>query len=183
MEGLGILEKDGTVFILVDIQEKFIPAMSNIDETIANANILVETSEILEIPLVVTEQYPKGLGHITDKILLPEKKHLIEKMSFGCFGCEGFAEKIKELGARRIVLFGLESHICILKTALEALNRNIEVHAVGDAICSRKEENTKIGLARMKQSGVFIVSTEMVLFQLMDRADADEFKKIRSLIR
>ncbi|MBU0526878.1 MAG: hydrolase [Candidatus Micrarchaeota archaeon] len=183
MKNLGILEREGTVFVLVDIQEKFIPAMSSIDETIANANILVKTSEILEMPLVVTEQYPQGLGHITEKVKLPEKKHLIEKMSFGCFGCDGFSEKIKELGARRIVLFGLESHICVLKTALEALNRDIEVHAVADSICSRKEKNTKIGLERMKQSGAFVVSTEMVLFQLMDRADTEEFKKIRSLIR
>jgi len=183
MKGLGILEREGTVFVLVDIQEKFIPAMSNIDETIANADILTRTAEILEVPLVVTEQYPQGLGKITDRIHIPEKRHLIEKINFGCFGCNEFSEKINELGAKRIVLFGLEGHICVLKTALEALNRNIEVHAVADAVCSRKEENTKIGLERMKQSGVFIASTEMILFQLMDRADTDEFKKIRNLIR
>ncbi len=183
MKELGILEREGTVFVLVDIQEKFIPAMSNVDRTIANANILTKTAEILELPLVVTEQYPQGLGRITEKISLPEKKHRIEKISFGCFGCDEFSKKIKELGAKRIILFGLESHICILKTALEARNRDIEVHAVADAICSRKEENTGIALERMKQSGVFIVSTEMILFQLMDRADTEEFKKIRSLIR
>ncbi len=183
MENLGILEKEGTVFVLVDIQEKFIPAMSNIDETVANADILTRTAEILELPLVVTEQYPEGLGKITDRIHIPEKNHRIEKISFGCFGCSEFSKKIRDLGAKRIVLFGLESHICVLKTALEALARGIEVHAVSDAICSRKEENARIGVERMKQSGAFIVSTEMVLFQLMDNADSSEFKKIRSLIR
>lgn len=183
MDRLGILEREGTVFVLVDIQEKFLPAMSGIEKVIANASILVEAAGIMGIPLVVTEQYPKGLGHITEQIRLPEGANIIEKTSFGCFGCDGFDAKIKELGAKRMVLFGLESHICVLKTALEALKRGMEVHAVADAICSRKEENRLIGLERMRQSGAFIVSTEMSLFQLMEKAGTDEFKSISQLIK
>jgi nicotinamidase-related amidase len=182
MDNLGILEKEGTVFVMVDIQEKFEPAMSNIERTISNANILAQISIKLGIPLVVTEQYPKGLGHTTAKINLPEDAKTIEKTSFGCFGCDGFAEIIKELNPKRIVLFGLESHICILKTALESLKMGIEVHAVADAICSRKEENKYLGIERMKQSGVFIVSTEMVLFQLLDDSGSEEFMELRKLI-
>ncbi len=179
---LGILEKEGTVFVQVDIQEKFEPAMSNIERVIANANILAETAETLGIPMVVTEQYPKGLGRTSPKIKIPKNTDIVEKTSFGCFGCDGFAAKIRELGAKRIVLFGLESHICVLKTALEAMKMGIEVHAVADAICSRKEENKYLGIERMKQSGVFIVSTEMVLFQLLDDSGQEEFMKLRKLI-
>jgi nicotinamidase-related amidase len=182
MEKLGILEKEGTVFVMVDIQEKFEPAMSNIERTITNANILVETSKILKVPLVVTEQYPKGLGHTSEKLNLPENAHIIEKSSFGCFGCDSFTEKIREIGAKRIVLFGLESHICVLKTALEAMKKGIQVHAVADAICSRKEENKYLGIERMKQSGVFIASTEMILFQLMEDSGSTEFMEVRKLI-
>ena len=182
MNGLGILEKEGTVFVQVDIQEKFEPAMSGIDRTIANANILAGISTTLGIPLIVTEQYPKGLGRTSKKIELPDKAHVIEKTSFGCFGCEGFARKIEELGAKRIVLYGLESHICVLKTALEARRRGLEVHAVVDAICSRKEENRNVGIERMRQAGVFIASTEMVLFQLLEDSGEEEFMKLRKLI-
>jgi isochorismate hydrolase len=182
MDRLGILEREGAVFVLVDIQEKFVPAMSNIEGTIKNAGILVETSKRLGIPLLVTEQYPKGLGHTSGKISIPESAHIIEKTSFGCFGCSAFVEKIGELKPRQMVLFGLESHICVLKTALEALKMGIEVHAVADAICSRKEENKYLGIERMKQSGVFIVPAETVLFQLMDDSGSEEFMELRKLI-
>ncbi len=182
MDKLGILEKEGTVFVMVDIQKKFEPAMSNIGRTMANANVLVETSKRLGIPLVVTEQYPRGLGHTSEKIKIPENTHVIEKTSFGCFGCDSFTERIKGLGPKQIVLFGLESHICVLKTALDALKKGIEVHAVADAICSRKEENKYLGIERMKQSGVFITSTEMILFQLLEDSGSEEFMELRKLI-
>lgn len=183
MKALGILEKEGTVFVLVDIQERFIPAMGEADGIIANADRLARASGIFGIPILVTEQHPKGLGHTTKRIWLPEGAQIIEKMDFGCFDCGAFAHRMGQLGPKRIVLFGQETHICILKTALGALSRGIEVHAVADAICSREREDKELGLERMRQSGAFIASTEMVLFQLMDRAGTDEFKEVRKLIR
>jgi nicotinamidase-related amidase len=183
MNKLGIIDKKKTVFVLVDIQDKFIPVINDIDRIISNSNILVKASEILNIPLIVTEQYPKGLGYTTKKIDLPDKKYLIEKINFSCFESEEFVKKIKELKVDSIVLFGVEAHVCILKTALDALKNNFDVHVVVDAISSRSLENKTIAIERMRQSGIFIVSTEMILFQLLDKAGTEEFKLISSLIK
>ena len=180
---IGIIEREKTVFVLIDVQEKFVPAMAEVEKIIKNINILVKASEILNIPLIITEQYPKGLGKTVDKIILPNKKTLIEKVHFSCFGSEEFDEKIKELGAEYIILFGVEAHVCILKTALDALKNSLQVHVVADAVTSRTTENKNLALQRLKQSGVFIASTEMVLFQLLEKAGTDEFKEISKLVK
>ena len=144
---------------------------------------MIKASKILKIALIVTEQYPKGLGHTYEKINLPSKKHLIEKVSFSCFGSEEFVKKIKELKVDSIVLFGIEAHVCILKTALDALKNNLDVYVVADAISSRTAENKSLAIERMRQSGVFIVSTEMIVFQLLDKAGTEEFKLISKLVK
>ena len=183
MTSLGLLSREKTVFVLVDIQEKFLPVINNIDEVIKNANILAKASGILKIPLIVTEQYPKGLGHITNKITLPSDYSLIEKTHFSCFGSPEFIEKIRTLKINSIVLFGIEAHVCILKTALDALKNNIDVHVIQDTVSSRTYENKMIAIERMRHSGAFIASTEMILFQLLEAAGTDEFKEISRLIK
>ena len=183
MNSLGIINRNKSVFILIDIQEKFIPVIKNTDKLISNANILLEASEILKIPLIVTEQYPKGLGRTSNKISLPSNHYVIEKTEFSCFGNEEFVKKIKKLAVDSIVLFGVEAHVCILQTALDALKNNLDVHVVADAISSRTEENKQIAVERMRQSGVFIVSTEMLLFQLLGKAGGEEFKSISKLVK
>lgn len=183
MRDLGILERGKTVFVLVDIQDKFVPVMQDADGLISNADILVRTSEIVGIPLLVTEQYPKGLGKTTDRISLTEGNGRIEKVHFSCFGSDDFRKRLKGLGKESIVIFGVEAHVCILKTALDAMKEGYKVHVVADAVSSRTESNRALALERLRQSGAFIVSTEMILFQLMDRAGTDEFKAIRKLIR
>jgi nicotinamidase-related amidase len=180
---LGIPKKDDVAFVLVDIQERFVPVMHNIETVIDNANVLVRSASILKIPLIVTEQYPKGLGHTVNEIDLDEGQEIIEKISFDCFGCDSFTRKLEELEVRSLVIFGIEAHVCVLKTALEALARGYEAHVVADAVSSRTEENRILALERLRQSGVFVVSTEMILFQLMDRAGTDEFKSISGLIK
>ena len=183
MDKLGIIEKEKTVFVLVDAQEKLVPVMSDAEKIIKNINILVKASKILNVSLIVTEQYPKGLGKTVDKIILPEKKYLIEKMHFSCFGSDEFVKKMKELGSRSIVLFGIEAHVCILKTALDGLKSDFQVHVVADAVSSRTEENKNLAFERMKQSGAFVSSTEMILFQLIDKAGTDEFRELSRLIK
>ncbi len=183
MNNPGIINREKTAFVLVDIQEKFIPVIEDIDTIISNSNILINAAEILNIPLLITEQYPGGPGKTSNKINLPDKKYLIEKISFSCFDCEEFVKKINELNVNSIVLFGVESQVCILKTALDALKNNYEVHVVADAISSRTKNNKLTAIERMRQSGVFIVSTEMLLFQLIDKAGTEEFKLISKLIK
>lgn len=180
---LGILNKKKTLFVLVDVQERFVPVMHEMDRAMKNINILCKASNILGIPLVVTEQYPKGLGKTHEKVDLPANVIKVEKTHFSCFGCEAFAQEIKKIDPKAIVLFGVEAHVCILKTALDAAAKGIEVHVVADAITSRKPENKKIAIKRLRQSGAFIVSTEMILFQLLDKAGTEEFKQISELVK
>lgn len=183
---LGILDKKSTAFVMIDIQDKFVPVISGVKGVIKNANILVKASEILKVPLIVTEQYPKGLGGTVKSIKLPENVTKIEKTHFSCFGCDGFDKKIKELktkGFKSLVLFGIETHVCILKTALDAISEGFEVHVVADAVGSRTILNKDAALKRMAQSGVFIATSEMILFQLMDKAGTEEFKEISGLVK
>ena len=179
----GIPERDKTAFVLIDIQEKFRPVIHNIQAVIDNANRLVKGASILKIPLIVTEQYPKGLGRTVDEIDLDDGQGIVEKISFDCFGCDGFREKLDEIDVKSLVIFGIEAHVCVLKTALEAVARDYETHVIADAVSSRTEENKNLALERLRQSGVFVASTEMILFQLMDRAGTDEFKAISKLVK
>jgi nicotinamidase-related amidase len=178
--GFGII--DDTAFVLIDIQEKFLPVIYDIQGVIDNANRLVQGSSILNIPLLVTEQYPKGLGRTVEGISF-ESQEIIEKIAFDCFGCDEFVNKINQLNRKSLVIFGIEAHVCVLKTSLEALNRGYEVHLVADAVSSRTQRNRDVAIERMRQSGAFIASTEMILFQLMDQAGTDEFKAISKLVK
>ena len=180
---LGIPKRDEVAFVLVDIQERFLPVIHNIKTVIDNANKLVSGASILKVPLIVTEQYPKGLGRTVDEIDLDAGQGIIEKTSFDCFGCDDFARKLEKLGTKSLVIFGIEAHVCVLKTALGAVARDYETHVVADAVSSRTEENKILALERLRQSGVFAVSTEMILFQLMDRSGTDEFKAISKLVK
>lgn len=180
---LGIIKRDSCVFILIDIQEKFLPVIYDIQGVIDNANRLVQSASILNIPLLVTEQYPKGLGRTVNDIKLGSDQEIIEKISFDCFGCDEFVNKIDQINRPSLVIFGIEAHVCVLKTTLSALSRSYEVHLIADAVSSRTQRNRDIAIERMRQSGAFIASTEMILFQLMDKAGTDEFKAISKLVK
>ena len=183
MAKTGILYRKNTVFIMIDFQEAFRLVVPDFEKAAKNANILAKGAQILGVPLLATEQYPKGLGKTAREIGIQPGVEMIEKKSFGCFGCKEFERKLQALGAKSIVLFGLEAHVCVLETALEALEKGLEVHVAADAIASRKEENKRIAIERMRQSGVFIDSTETVLFQILKEAGSEEFKKISALVK
>lgn len=183
LRNYGIPNRNETVFILIDIQEKFLPVIYEIQTVINNANKLIKGAFILKIPLIVTEQYPKGLGHTVDSISLGNNQEIIEKIHFDCFGCDKFVERINVIKPKSLVLFGIESHVCVLKTCLSAISNGYDVHIVADAVSSRTLENKIIAIERMRQSGAFIVSTEMILFQLIDQAGTDEFKEINKLVK
>jgi nicotinamidase-related amidase len=183
MKDLGIIKRDKTAFVMIDIQDKFIPIIHEIDKVIKNSNILIKSAEILKIPLVTTEQYPQGLGKTNEKILLSKDNAPFEKIEFSCFGCKDFANKIKEVKVDTLVVFGIETHVCVVQTVLDALELGYKVHVVEDAISSRTLENKKIGVERMRQSGAFIVSTEMILFQLMKNAGVEGFREISNLVK
>ena len=183
MDDIGILQGNKTAFVLIDVQEKFMPVIDGIDRVISNSNMLIKASEILKIPLVVTEQYPKGLGKTIDEIKLPGKQKIISKVCFSCFGSDEFEQELEKLDPENLVLFGIESHVCVLRTALDALERGFSVHIAADAVSSRNPENSKLALERMRQAGAFISPAETIVFQLIDAAGTEEFRKISELVK
>ena len=180
------LARDGSLLLVVDVQERLFAAMDpeHREEVVKNIKILATAARRLGIPIQVSEQYPKGLGHT-----LPELKESlgeaepIEKVAFSCCGAEGFAERLKATRARQVVLTGIEAHVCVLLTALDLLAEGYGVHVVADATCSRRRESWQIALDQLRQAGVAVPSTESVLFQLLGTADTEDFRFLSKLIK
>jgi len=176
----GLLHPRQSTLVVVDVQERLMPVISEAERVFANVNRLLEGAALLGVNTLVTEQYPKGLGHTCREIVLKEQP-VLEKMSFSCLLDEAFLQHLP--AGHKLVLCGVEAHICVLKTALDALERGREVHVVADAVSSRTPENHRLALERLRQSGAFIASTEMVLFQWLDYAGTDAFRTISKLIK
>jgi nicotinamidase-related amidase len=177
----GLLSVDDCVLVVIDIQEKLMPVIHQADLVFSNTQKLIDGFTILQTPIVATEQYPKGLGKTCSEIVLPEQTTIIEKTSFSCLGEDLFHPMVKQ--KRSLVLCGVETHICVLKTALDAVRAGFEIHVVTDATSSRNAGNKEMALVRMQQSGIFMTTMESVLFQLMDCAGTDQFKAISRLIK
>jgi nicotinamidase-related amidase len=175
-----------SVLTVVDVQERLFNAMDaeRRDDMVANVKILVAAARRLGVPILVTEQYPKGLGRT-----LPELKALLgdatafEKTVFSCADADGFLERLRALGADHVILTGIEAHVCVLLTALDLLGRGLRVSIVADAVCSRRAANLEVGLAQARQAGAVITATETVVFQLLGRADTDAFRELSKLLR
>jgi nicotinamidase-related amidase len=174
------------VLVVVDVQERLFNAMDaeRRDDMVANVKILVSAAHRLGVPVMVTEQYPRGLGRT-----LPELRTLlgeappVEKTAFSCAGADGFLDRLRALGAERVILTGIEAHVCVLLTALDLLGRGMGVSIVADAVCSRRSANLEIGLEQARQAGAVITATETVVFQLLGSADSDAFRELSKLLR
>jgi nicotinamidase-related amidase len=175
------LEAEGCALIVVDIQEKLLPPIFQKDLLLRNSQLLIRLAGILKIPALVTTQYAKGLGNTTPEIasLLPETQP-IDKQMFSCFGSDAFCSVLKRMPGNRntVLLCGMESHICVMQTALGALREGYIVHVASDAVSSRTEWNWKIGLERMRAAGAIISSTEMILYELLRSSGSPAFKEL-----
>ena len=178
------LDREDTVLLVVDIQEKLAAVMKERDRVVGNNLHLIELAKMIGMPVMVTEQYPRGLGKTVAEIreALPFYRPN-EKMTFDCCGQPAFLEELKEHNKRSVVLTGMETHICVLQTCLGLLKGGINVHIARDAVCSRTEENWKAGVEFMREAGAVVTSTETVLFQLLKVAGTEEFKKISQRIK
>jgi len=180
---IGIPQREHTALLVIDVQEKLIPVIHDGEKLFENVNKLLRGAEILGLETLVTEQYPKGLGHTCAEITLPENPTVIEKITFSCMLSEPVKDQLKLTNIKDIVICGAEAHICVLKTALDAIKEGYNVYIVADAVSSRTQYNKILGLKHARQSGAHIVSVEMILFMLMDKAGTDEFKAISKLIK
>jgi nicotinamidase-related amidase len=175
------LEADQCSLVVIDIQEKLLPPIFQKEQMLKNAQLLIRLAGILKIPRLMTVQYAKGLGHTVPEIasLLPEAQ-AIDKQIFSCFGSDVFCSVLKRQPGNRntLLLCGMESHICVMQTALAALREGYIVHVASDAVSSRTEWNWKVGLDRMKTAGAIISSTEMMMYELLKSSGAAGFKEL-----
>jgi len=180
------LEATQCALVVVDIQEKLLPPIFNKEMLVKNSQLLIRLAKILHLPIMVTTQYSKGLGPtVADIASLLSDVPSTDKMEFGCFGSDQFRGRLKSLPGERntVLLCGMESHICVMQTALGALNEGYLVHVASDAVGSRAEWNWKIGLERMKAAGAVISSTEMMLYELLRCSGTPEFKELLPYLR
>jgi nicotinamidase-related amidase len=175
------LEADLCALIVVDIQEKLLPPIFQKEQLVRNSQLLIRLAGILKIPILMTTQYAKGLGQTVPEIasLLPETQ-AVDKQMFSCFGSEVFCSLLKRLPGNRttVLLCGMESHICVMQTALGALREGYLVHVASDAVSSRTEWNWKIGLERMRAAGAVVSSTEMMMYELLKSSGSPAFKEL-----
>ena len=175
------LESEQCALIVVDIQEKLLPPIFQKEQLVRNSQLLIRAASVLKIPAIVSTQYAKGLGATVPEVasLLPDTE-AIDKDRFSCFGSEAFCTLLKRLPGNRntLLLCGMESHICVMQTALGALREGYLVHVASDAVSSRTEWNWKIGLERMRAAGAVISSTEMVIYELMRSSSSPAFKEM-----
>lgn len=181
-----LLERESTGLLMVDLQAKLMPAMLEPAATLRNARILLRLAEVLHLPVIMTAQYVKGLGPVVPEIIESAPDVVpFEKNSFGCFGEPEFMDHLQQRApkARTLVVAGVESHICVMQTALGALQAGYLVHVASDAVCSRTRESWQIGLDRMQRAGAVMSSTEMVVYELLGRSGTKEFKEILPLLK
>jgi nicotinamidase-related amidase len=174
-----VLDRERTALVVIDVQEGFRNAVGEFDTVAANAAVLAQGARTLGLPVVVTEQYPEGLGDTVSE--LTEHLEGIErhaKTVFSACRADGFDLQ----GRDQALVCGIEAHVCVEQTVQDLLDREVEVHVAADAVSSRTALNRRLGLEKMERSGAWLTSTEMALFELLGEAGTPEFKTIQKLV-
>ncbi len=173
-----------SVLVVIDIQERLVPAMQAPARTLRNTRMLLAAAAECGVPAILTEQYPKGLGHTVPEIAgAAGESAVIPKTHFSCMEEPAFRDAFKALGRRQAVLVGMEAHICVVQTAASLLEEEYDVFVVSDATASRTLESEQACLTRMTASGAFVVTTEMVVFEWLGKAGTPAFKRLLPSIR
>ncbi|NLP45744.1 MAG: hydrolase [Epulopiscium sp.] len=177
------LDKNQTTLMVIDIQDRLVPAMNMAKKVVHNTHILLSAAKEFNIPIITTEQYPKGLGNTVPELQNDiDHSYLFEKVCFNAYTDE-VKVALEQLNRKKIIITGMETHICIFQTVRDLLINEYEVFVVSDAICSRTKENYKNGLDLMQQMGAIITNTETVLFDLLKKAGTPSFKTLSKLIK
>jgi nicotinamidase-related amidase len=179
-----MLKTENSLLILIDIQTKLWNVMSEKENLAENMQKLLKGLKVLGVPVILTEQNPRGLGPtLTElKALIPDTR-TIAKMCFSCREDAGFKKALEETNRRQILLCGIESHICVYQTALDLLSVEFEVHVVADCVSSRANSNKEIALSRMQAEGAKLTSCEMALYELLKSAENPKFKELLQVIK
>jgi isochorismate hydrolase len=180
------IEREEAVLIVIDVQEVLMkqmdPEMGK--QVTQNIKILLNFAKEMAIPILITEQYPKGLGRTIPEIKNELGPNLpIEKVTFSCCGVETFNEGLGRLKRNQVILIGIETHVCVLQTATDLIQKDYEVYVVADAVCSRKKLDWEIGLRWLEKKGAMIPTTEIIAFQLLKEAGTEEFKRLSKFLK
>ncbi|MGB9667595.1 MAG: isochorismatase family protein [Thermosulfidibacteraceae bacterium] len=187
---MGRIARDKTFLSVIDIQEKFRKVIYNIEEIIENTKKLIKLSEILKMPIVVTEQYPEGLGRTLQEILdfLPKENvyYPIEKLTFSCMKDDKFTDvttMLRKEGYNSVIICGIEAHVCVYQTAIDMKEAGFEIHMAYDATGSRKEINHRLIMENLLKSGIDVKPTETIIFDLLNKAKTPEFNAMLPYIK
>jgi nicotinamidase-related amidase len=173
------LKASDTALVVVDMQERLLPAIHENERVVANTRLLLRAASALELPVVMTTQYQKGLGPTLGAVAeLAPAEAPIDKLSFSCFGSSDFTKALAATGRRSLVLCGVEAHICVLQTGLDALAAGYQVHVATDATSSRAPENAALGQRRLELAGAVLSSTEMAIYELLGASGTPAFKAL-----
>jgi len=178
------LTTDNAALLIIDMQERLFPVMQEKERLLRNVIKLIRGAQALEIPVLLTEQYPRGLGPTLPEIkeLMPDIKP-IEKVSFNCCDEAAFCRSLEALKRKQVLIAGIEAHICVYQTAAGLARAGYEVQVVADCVTSRENENRLVALFRMGAEGIKPTTTEMALFELLKEAKGDKFKQISAIVK
>jgi nicotinamidase-related amidase len=179
-----MIRRNEAVLVVIDIQGSFFQTMQNKENLLGNATKVIKGAKVFNLPIIVTEQIPEKLGR-TLPVLVGELDgaDCIAKETFSCWGNDRFREKLESFSRRKVIIIGIESHVCVYQTAVDLLDNGYSVHVVADAVSSRTKENSEIALNTMKSAGAHLTSAEMVLFELLHSAGDAKFKEIHKIVK
>ena len=185
MKAISILSREQAALAVIDMQEAFRAVIPDFAEVAARIGKAVQGARLLEVPVIVTEQYPKGLKQTAEEIMphLPPDSRAIEKLCFSSCDAESFQAQLASRQIKQVIICGIEAHICVTQTVLDLLATGYEVFLLVDCITSRKRESKEVALARLTQAGAIPSNLEMALFEMMRTAEAPQFKAVQSLIK
>jgi isochorismate hydrolase len=180
----NILDAQDAVLLIIDVQEAFRKFIPDIDKLAKNICTLMKAAAILKLPVLVTEQYPKGLGRTISEISSTVGDHqLFEKQCFSCCGSDEFASALASLSRKQVIVSGIEAHVCVNQTVHDLLLTGYKPHLVTDAVSSRLAQNKKIGLKKMIGSGAVPSTVEMCLFEMLINSGTESFKAVQQLVK
>ncbi|MEE9552511.1 MAG: hydrolase [Gammaproteobacteria bacterium] len=184
---LSLCNANDSALIIIDIQTRLTATMpiKVLARLKRNSSFLIKAAGLLAIPVLATEQYPKGLGPLEPEIVdvLPENTLRFEKTCFSCVGAENFMEQLENTGRKQIILMGIEAHVCVLQTAIDLLAAGFHVFVIIDAVSSRHRENYEAALQRMRHAGVTTCNAESVLFEWLRDAKHEHFKTLSAMVK
>ena len=185
MAHLRLLDRAQSLLVVIDVQEAYRNLTVEYDRMVRGVRRLVEAAKVVEVPILATEQYPKGLGHLIPEVaeVLPAGLEIIEKVTLSCCGERRFVERIEALGRRQVLVCGIETHACVNQTVHDLLDRGYRVHVPFNAISSRFEHDYRIGWEKLVGSGAVPTTVEMACLEWVRTAQAPEFKAIHKLIK